>query len=486
VYSILHLSDLHRSPDEPIDNSSLVAALLADRDRYVGETPVVPSPDAIIVSGDLIQGARLGDPNWQEAVADQYACAREFLDLLANRFLGGDRSRLVIIPGNHDVCWNTSLSSMERVDTKAYPRRVYDALAEPESQYRWSWEEQALYRIADPARYAQRLAAYWDFADAFYQDVKLPLPIDRSRSFQLFELDNRRIAVATFDSTRGNDCFGYSGALVPGAVGKFDLHLRDASHNYAMRMAVWHHNLHGPPARNDYMDIAQVHEMAGLKFQLGLHGHQHVAQATTHYVHLGDSRSMAVVSAGSLCAGARELPRGVDRQYNVIVVNDDYLGARVHVREMTEGLQFTRKRSGAFGQGFVEVNWQPITDAQGRTVDPVVRNEHRVTFEAEEALQTGNPNKALLILASVDLSRSVHGRAIAIQAALKVPDWSTLLAAIGQPRSNDETIWKLMALINKGHIAIAERELAEATELDKQTRGELEAQIGIKKALRSP
>lgn len=51
---MLHISDLHRSRDEPVDNDLLVAALLADRDRYMGETPIVPTPDAIIVSGDLI------------------------------------------------------------------------------------------------------------------------------------------------------------------------------------------------------------------------------------------------------------------------------------------------------------------------------------------------------------------------------------------------------------------------------------------------
>jgi len=46
MFTILHISDLHRSRDEPVDNDSLVAALVADRDRYSGETPVVPAPNA--------------------------------------------------------------------------------------------------------------------------------------------------------------------------------------------------------------------------------------------------------------------------------------------------------------------------------------------------------------------------------------------------------------------------------------------------------
>ena len=32
MFSILHISDLHRSSEEPVDNDSLLAALLADRE----------------------------------------------------------------------------------------------------------------------------------------------------------------------------------------------------------------------------------------------------------------------------------------------------------------------------------------------------------------------------------------------------------------------------------------------------------------------
>jgi len=47
LFTILHISDLHRSREEPVDNDSLIAALLCDSDRYLGETPAVPQPGAI-------------------------------------------------------------------------------------------------------------------------------------------------------------------------------------------------------------------------------------------------------------------------------------------------------------------------------------------------------------------------------------------------------------------------------------------------------
>ena len=51
------------------------------------------------------------------------------------------------------------------------------------------------------------------------------------------------------------------------------------------------------------MEVGQVREMVGLGFQLGMHGHQHVAEATTQFIYVNETQSMGVASAGSLCAG---------------------------------------------------------------------------------------------------------------------------------------------------------------------------------------
>lgn len=99
MFSILHISDLHRSPDDPIDNSTLLEALLADRDRYVVEAVPVRAPDAIVVSGDIIHGASLGIANWAVEIKNQYEVAEAFLSSLVDQFLDGDKSKLVLCPG---------------------------------------------------------------------------------------------------------------------------------------------------------------------------------------------------------------------------------------------------------------------------------------------------------------------------------------------------------------------------------------------------
>ena len=38
MFTILHISDLHRSPTDPIENSTLLGSLLSDLDRYKVES----------------------------------------------------------------------------------------------------------------------------------------------------------------------------------------------------------------------------------------------------------------------------------------------------------------------------------------------------------------------------------------------------------------------------------------------------------------
>ena len=115
--SILHISDLHRSKDGEISNSALLSSLVSDTDRYtVSETPKIKSPDIIIVSGDVIRGSVKPDGS-EEEVQNQYEEAINFLNDLTNHFLGGNKKRIVIIPGNHDIDWKYAKESMERIDS---------------------------------------------------------------------------------------------------------------------------------------------------------------------------------------------------------------------------------------------------------------------------------------------------------------------------------------------------------------------------------
>lgn len=479
MFTILHLSDLHRSPHEPVDNTSLLASLVNDLDRAKTETPPIPAPDAIVVSGDIIQGARLGDPQWAIVVRDQYDAAEAFLRGLADAFLGGDRSRLILIPGNHDVCWNTAMAAMEEVAYDPTAQTIRRDLAAHDSPFRWDWSTMKLYKIRDRDRYRQRGDAYWDFVRRFYDGVALPHPIEPRRGYQLFELDGGRILVAGFDSNHGNDCFAYAGALAPGAAGGAYLKIRGLSRPPALKLAVWHHSVQGPPTAADYMDVNEVHELAGHGFQLGLHGHQHIAAEAAYYVHRAQSQKMAVISAGSLCAGSKELPRGVNRQYNVVVVNDEHSAARLHVREMIEGQHFAPKRTGAFMEGYIEVDWQPPLDLAGREVDTDKEAERQAIAQAEIALDRGDPASAVIALGGLNLVAG-YGRQLALRAASEAEVWDRVIEIASPPESEVEVVQVVTALEKTDRIQEALDLLAGTTHAPIHVRNALADRLEIK------
>ncbi len=83
--TLLHISDLHRSPDEPIDNDTLLAAITADLDRFA---MVHEAPEALVVSGDLVQGVKLGSNDFDREMGRQYETAFDFVRRLCDEVLG--------------------------------------------------------------------------------------------------------------------------------------------------------------------------------------------------------------------------------------------------------------------------------------------------------------------------------------------------------------------------------------------------------------
>ena len=105
MFTLMHISDLHRSISAPISNNELLSSLVLDRDKCSNEQPSINNPDAIIVSGDLVQGLPIGHIGYPADLERQYEEAFAFLVELANTFVEGDRSKVIVVPGNHDVDW---------------------------------------------------------------------------------------------------------------------------------------------------------------------------------------------------------------------------------------------------------------------------------------------------------------------------------------------------------------------------------------------
>src|ERR1043166_3795058 len=112
--SIMHVSDLHRDPKNEVRNKALLLSLEQDRDRYRNETPKIPDPNLIIASGDIIHGVKHDAADAEAELQRQHDQAEEVLAGLADRFVGGNRERVVIVPGNHDVSFYHSHKAMKQ------------------------------------------------------------------------------------------------------------------------------------------------------------------------------------------------------------------------------------------------------------------------------------------------------------------------------------------------------------------------------------
>src|ERR1700674_3846482 len=106
-FSILHISDLHRDLRDEVANGPLLDSLARDVERCSEQAPAILRPSACIVSGDLVYGVRPDAVGATEELERQYAQAEDFLNRLTDTFFGGDRGRVVLMPGNHDVSYPT-------------------------------------------------------------------------------------------------------------------------------------------------------------------------------------------------------------------------------------------------------------------------------------------------------------------------------------------------------------------------------------------
>jgi hypothetical protein len=338
-FSILHLSDLHRDLDEEIQNSWLLESLERDRERI---RDAVPKPSLCLLTGDAVFGVKPTVRGGTEELRRQYAQTEEFLATLTDSFFGGDRERIVILPGNHDVSYADAMSSMVPVEIPAAgPERaqLVEELFKPQTMLRWSWAEMGFFRIADEDRYRSRFGTFGDFYARFYRG-KRTYPLEPERQHDVFDFPDLNFCVLALNSCFGNDPLHRAGNIHPTCVADGCRMLREPRRSGWTVAAAWHHNLSGPPAHNDYLDPQVLQALIDAGVSLGFHGHQHLQECIDERFRLGPSpRRMTIVGAGTLCSGAPYLMPGVPRSYNVVELDTNAMTGRVNLRAMVNHLQ---------------------------------------------------------------------------------------------------------------------------------------------------
>lgn len=329
--AILHISDLHRDPNNPISNSALLNSLKNDRDRYTRDSPNVPPPSIVIVSGDIIQGVPIGTIDFEAELALQYREALDFLTRLADSFVAGDRQRVVLVPGNHDVSACHFMSSLQKIDIAPERKKeLTTQLFSASSRLRWSWSDLELVEITDDTKYAGRLEAFTAFYSDFYAGTR-NYSLDATQQFDVFDFPDCNFTIVGFSSCFNNDVLNKQGAIHPDCIAGASDQLGETRFNDRIRIAVWHHNTEGLPMQSDYMDSGILQNLIDNGFSLGFHGHQHRPQFLDTRFRYGSNGRITVISAGTLCGGAS--PR-FGRAYNLVELDADNRRGRLHLREM--------------------------------------------------------------------------------------------------------------------------------------------------------
>lgn len=472
MVTFLHISDLHRDAGSGLTTSSLLESLRLDRERYIAEG--LSSPDIAIVSGDIVYGVTKDDPSSDAALKSQYAEAHEFLIRLSELFFSGNRDRIVIVPGNHDISHPHVLrSTVPEVIPADGDRRnlIARQLGEDESVWRWVGSDFTLRRISDRGQYAERLRPFATFYEKFYESRRR-FSLEPSQQLALHEFPELGVVVAGLSSCCENDLFNRCGRIHPDCIAGATREVADLVRLGHVPIAVWHHNLAGGPKDSDYVEAEFLQSLMDGGFALGFHGHQHRPQFIEHRFTADKEKALAVISAGTLCGGPSTLPSGRMRAYNLVCVDTATGQCSLHVRDMKNS-DFKSPVWGAanvpeFGGSSITFELTISSSARHPTpgkvppvqndIDepaqaaPVVVNEKLALEAASEAmrlLRSGKVQPAIELLQPY-LS-SPLARRVAIEALLELDKWEDIELLCRHSQSNAELVALMEAQYQLGH-----------------------------------
>ena len=475
--TLLHISDLHRTLKPRTSNEELIAAIIGDEKRW--ESEGIPTPDLIIVSGDLIQGVPTGSPCADDMIAEQYHEAGDFLRDLADELVDSELSRVIIVPGNHDVDWNRALNAMRPL--KTCPSNIDSKAFDVNSKVRWDWKEQQAYEINNRKLYESRFDHFRQFQQNFYAGLN-PNPLAQVNGDLVFvEYSDLGLVVVGFSSWYGNDCFCH--------VGEIDSSMLNASRKLLensqmpIAIAVWHHGVVGGPCVHDYMDQGVVHKLIDFGFTIGLHGHQHYPAAAPFDMRLPNLTSMVIVGAGSLAVGDSELPMGEHRQFNIVVIDPANDEVTIHVRAMSPAGIFTASYRNDFG-GNSSIKLQLPTTSRSRQ-SPRFRQSPTTICRLDDAmtaLRRQDYNQALLLCDQIPNSRSKEKRQITLRALDGLGDEDRLIEFLDHPQNVNEIMKLISTLLDVGQFDKASERLKDSQALlDTPLFEELSTMIDIRR-----
>jgi hypothetical protein len=351
---ILHLSDLHvTEPGQSLDDVWMHPAQALSTIR--------PTPfDFVVVSGDLTQRASVAEYDELGAFAE-----KRLIELVVDQ----DRTRVVFVPGNHDVDWNADIGEPVRL-ASIRSSNEFEHIEEHMQRLKRSpdlsdlridvgrFGHLDLIKLRAGAEYNRRFTNVQRFLDRFYGESLKPL----GRPFGLTDGNERehwsahvfpkdKVAFFGFNSCHRNDRYWTGAGISTRAVST----ARDFANGLdrdTLRVAVWHHGFTSERGRPDYLTLQDVGTLYSAGFRIGFHGHTH--QESSKLVELFKNR-FVIISTGSLGAATHDRPGAVGNQFSVVRLSPSTVSVEVYERGGEAG-EYTLEPK----RKYFEVNWERV------------------------------------------------------------------------------------------------------------------------------
>nr|WP_321353137.1 metallophosphoesterase [uncultured Methanoregula sp.] len=318
---ILHLSDLHIDDENQANKyrvqleSDLINELKIKRIEY------------LIISGDITS----------HSSEKEFKAAFGMVNDLVKRF-GLDPSRVIIVPGNHDLNWDASESAYLFVTKRKLP--------DPLPQDRFIPAGDAGVLLRDEELYPER---FTNFNNHFYRRIYCGKEFPRDYSSQALLIENAEdhiLFLGLNSSWQIDHHFHDRANINMDALTIILDKLNEGVYNGWLKIAVWHHPISGREMMNDeFMQLLTVHN-----FQICLHGHIH--EAIENFHKYDDNRGIFIVGAGTFGAPVREQTSGIPLQYNLLAFNT----------KKSEITVYTRKKEKPNGAWSADSRWGDKND----------------------------------------------------------------------------------------------------------------------------
>lgn len=321
---ILHLSDIHLGTERE------AGKYLTQLETDLRKELQINRLEYLIISGDVVS----------YSTPEEYKVAFDLVDGLVKRF-GLDASRVVIVPGNHDLNWDLSADAYAYVPKHKLPDSLTD-------EYISASDVGALRRDVD--LYKQRFA---HFNAHFYRKVYTgqKYPLDYAEQGILHSRPDDQLLFLALNSCWEVDHHYRDRACINmDALSRALDQLQDSKYDDWLKIAVWHHPVTGREMMNDeFLQLLAVHS-----FQICMHGHVHEAIEGFHKY--DEKRGLHIVGAGTFGAPTREQVPGIPLQYNLLVLDPETRTITVE----------TRKKEKPDGAWSADARWGDKNDPKPR------------------------------------------------------------------------------------------------------------------------